>query len=205
MTKLLVAASEAPATPDYTKDELQKHANWLISVLSWIPDDKDTVNFIENFAFTEILFEAALDALSSESHEIAASTRNLLISWAFKGGQHETGWAILEKSLLALATLVLWKEELGLVPWLKAEVTKRLVGKDVPSAARDLRRQAATMNRREFELSRIKHALDQIDPAKSRHRTNLPIRAELDHLAVRVEPLAVPAHDRANGEGIRRS
>jgi len=28
------------------------------------------------------------------------------------------------------------------------------------------------------------------------------IRAELDHLAVGIEPLAVPAHDRANGEGV---
>lgn len=172
VTKLLTAVSGAPATNDHVKGELQKHARWLISVLSWIPDDTDTISFVENFGLTELLFEAALDAQSRNSFEVSASTRKLLVSWAFKGARHHTGWAVLERSILALVTLVLWKEDLNLVPWLRTELAKRLNGENAPDqeirdgAARELRRKAETLYRREFELSRINHAMGQIDPAK---------------------------------------
>src|SRR5262249_19630595 len=43
VTKLLVAISQAPACDEYLKKEITKHASWLISELSWIPDDNDTV------------------------------------------------------------------------------------------------------------------------------------------------------------------
>jgi hypothetical protein len=178
VTKLLVAVSEAPATNDHTKDEIQRHANWLISVLSWIPDDKEVAGFVENLGFTELLFGAALDAISRESYKVAATTRNLLISWAFKGGRHETGRGILARALIASVTVVLWKEELGLVPGLKAEIHKKLAAQEAPSqemrdrAARELRGQAATFRRREFELSRINHAMAQINPDELRPLLN---------------------------------
>jgi hypothetical protein len=178
MTMLLDAVGDAPAADDHTRDKLENDASRLISVLSWIPDDKDTAAFVENLGFTEILFEAALNAISRESYELAATARSLLISWAFKGGHHQTGRAILARSLLALVILVLWKEKLGLVPWLKAELAKRLAGQEAPDqeirdrAARELRRQAATIHRKEFELSRINRAMAQIDPAKLRPLLN---------------------------------
>jgi hypothetical protein len=178
MTKLLVAVSNAPATDDHTKEELQRHADWLISVLSWIPDDKDVAGFVENLSFTELLFEAALDAMSRESYKVAATTRNLLISWAFKGGHHETGRGILGRALIASVTVALWKEQPNLVPWLKAEIVKRLAAQEAPSqemrdrAARELRRQAVTFRRREFDLSRINNAMAQIEPAKLRPLLN---------------------------------
>jgi hypothetical protein len=186
VTKLLDAVAEAPAADDHTTDKLEKDALSLISVLSWIPDDKDTASFVENFSFTELLFEAALHATSRGSYELAATLRSLLIAWAFKGGRHQTDRAILARSLLGLVTLVLWKEELGLVPWLKAELSKRLTSQEAPDqetrdrAARELRRQAATIRRREFELSRINHAMAQIDSAT--------LRPVLNHVADLLSP-----------------
>jgi hypothetical protein len=67
LTKLLVALARAPAADDYTREQLEKNAIWLISVISWIPEDKATTQFVENFSMTELLFEAALDALERES------------------------------------------------------------------------------------------------------------------------------------------
>jgi hypothetical protein len=178
VTKLLIAVSQAPAADDHITDELENHASRLISVLSWIPDDKDTARFVENLGFTELLFEAVLNAISRGSYEVAATARTLLISWALEGGRHATSQAILERSLLALATLVLWKEELGLVPWLKVELASRLAKREAPDqemrdrAAEGLRQRAATTHRREFDLSRINHAMAQIDPAKLRRLLN---------------------------------
>jgi hypothetical protein len=172
VTKVLAALSQAPVADDHIGKELEKHASWLISVLSWIPDDKDVISFVETFSITELIFEAALDALASGSDEVAAATRRLLMSWSFKGGRYHTGWGIFEKSLLALATLVLWKEDLGLIPWLKLELTKGLNDPNAPDqeirdrTARELRRRAATLRRREFELNRLENAATQVDAAK---------------------------------------
>jgi hypothetical protein len=178
VTKLLDSVADAPAADRHTTNELEKDAIWLISVLSWIPDDTETVRFVENVGFTELLFEAGLDAISRGSYDVADTVRTILISWAFKGGRHETSQAILERSLLALAALVLWKDKLGLVPWLKAELAKRLAKHDAPDqeirdrAAQGLRQHAAAIHGREFELSRINHAITQIDPAKLRPLLN---------------------------------
>jgi hypothetical protein len=178
VTKLLNAVADAPAAADHTTYELEKHAIRLLSVLSWVPNDRETVRFVENLGFTEILFDAGLNATSHHSYELAATARRLLISWAVKGGRHGANQAILERSLLALATLVLWKEELGLVPWLKTELAKRLSSPEAPdretrdSAAQELRQRAAKIRRREFEWSSINRAMVEIDAAKLRPLLN---------------------------------
>jgi hypothetical protein len=53
VTKLLVFLSRAPAANDRVKQELPRHALWLIGVLSWIPNDKDTTAFVETFGVTD--------------------------------------------------------------------------------------------------------------------------------------------------------
>ena len=164
--------SQAPATDDYAKEQLQNHASWLISVLSWIPDDKDAIRFIKNFGVTELLFEVALEAMAQESDEVSMRAQNVLLSWAFKAGRHDAHWGVLERSMCALATLALWKDEIALIAWLKAELESRLNTQEAPvqemrdAAARELRRHAVTSYRPEFKLSRIHQAMRQIDQTK---------------------------------------
>jgi hypothetical protein len=172
VTKLLTALARAPIADDHARSELEKNANWLISVISWIPEDKESTQFVESFSMVELLFEAALDAL--ESSLVSKKTRDLLIGWAFKAGRHETGWGTLGQAMIALVTLVLWKEDLLLIPWLKAETAKRLSSEGAPKqkvrdqTAHDLRREAASLRRSEFEMNRVRHAMNQIEPAKVR-------------------------------------
>jgi hypothetical protein len=47
VTELLLATSQSPACDAHTKDELQKHAVWLAAVLSWLPDDAETIGFLK--------------------------------------------------------------------------------------------------------------------------------------------------------------
>ena len=173
VSKLLVALARAPAADDYTREHLERNAISLISVISWIPEDKETTQFVETFSLTELLFGAALGAQERESTDFSERARELLIEWAFKAGRYQTGWGTLGQAMIALATLVLWKEELKLVLWLKMAVTKSLkevgVGQEMlDRAARDLRREAASHRRRKFETNRVRHALNQIEPAKLR-------------------------------------
>jgi hypothetical protein len=174
VTKLLLALARAPIADEYARTALEKNANWLISVISWIPENKEATQFIEAFAIIELLFETTLDAIQRESTLVTKSGSNLLIGWAFKAGQYENGWGTFYNTMLALITLVLWKEELRLVPWLKSEVVKRLNDQSAPKqeirdrAARQLRGQRAFVRPKEFELNRVRHAMNQIDRAKVR-------------------------------------
>lgn len=193
VTKLLTAVAQAPASDDQTREEIEKHAGWLISVISWIPEDKATTAFVENFSTTQLLFEAAIDALLRNSEFVAESARSVLIGWTFKAGRHASGWGTLEEGLLALATLVLWKEELQLVTWLKAEIIKRLGQEDAPNSeirdrtARNLRRKAVSLRRRELELNPIHRAMGQLEPAKL--RTLLKEIADLLSPSTAAEPV----------------
>ncbi|WP_145927619.1 DUF2254 domain-containing protein [Bradyrhizobium neotropicale] len=174
ITKLLIAIARTPACNDNTRADLDKNASWLISVVSWIPEEIEATRFVENFSITELLFEVALDAAERESGVVLKSTRDLLMQWAFKAGRHETGWGTLGKAMLALVTLVLCKEDLQLVTWLKVEVASKLNQAAVKAeirdtAARELRGEAASLRPREFEMDSVRIALNKIDRSKARN------------------------------------
>jgi hypothetical protein len=174
VTKILLVVSRAPACNRHTKNELQKHARGLILALSWIADHKDTVSFIETFQLTETLFEAALDAQSRDCDKVYKSVHDMLVSWAFRAGRHHIGWAILERSMYALATLSLSRDATDQPPLLKAAIAAALAKEEAPDgeirdhAAREMRRTAATLYRQAHGFSRIEHAMAQIDHAKVR-------------------------------------
>ena len=172
MTSILLAVSNAPACDEHNQNELRKHALWLISVLSFVPDDIATVKFIENFQMTETLFKAALDAHRRDCLEIAAGITGLLTSWMFEGGQYHSGWSILEHTMYGLAVLALLGEARGAVPKLKAEIGKRLAEGGLPDqdvrdcAALEIRGRAATLYREGHWGSSIERGIAQADHAK---------------------------------------
>ena len=172
VTSILLALSNAPACDEHHQDKLRKHAIWLISVLSFVPGDIETVKFIETFRMTETLFEAALDARHRDCPNIAANITELLVSWMFKGGQYHTGWATLERAMYGLAVLVLLAEADGAVTKLKAEITKRLAAGELADqevrdhAAVEIRGRAATLYHEGHWGSPIEGGIAQADHAK---------------------------------------
>jgi hypothetical protein len=172
VTKILVFVSGTPACDDHTQRELIKHARWLISVLSWIPEDRKIISFVENFQFTETVFEVALDAHARKCGEVYEAARDILTTWAMRGDRHKTGWAILERSIYGLATLALWGEAADEGPRLRAALAASLGEKDAPNqelrdhAARNIRRRAQTLHRPDHWSSRIENAMARVDHAK---------------------------------------
>lgn len=184
VTKLLLAVSNAPACKDYTRDELRKSALWLISVLSWVPDEKESTAFLENFQMTELLFEVAIDAHSRGCVEVSAHVCTLFLSWTFKAGRHETGWAILERGCYGLATLELIQGNDGST--LLGAISDCLAKTNAPGqtirdrAARDIRERAETLYREGHWSSRIERSMNQVDPAN--------LRPLLNEIANRLSP-----------------
>lgn len=168
VTEILLAVSNAPACDGHYQQKLRDHARWLISTLSWIPDDKDTVLFVENFQMTDILLEAAIYARKRNCEEIYMTIGDLLLSWTFRGGKYETGWGILEKGMSGLAALAAdggaaqisklianIKVQLSKGPALDQEIRDR--------AARDIRERAETLFRQAHTSSHIDRAIEVAD------------------------------------------
>jgi hypothetical protein len=171
VTTVLAHVSNAPACDDNTRDKLRKHASRLILVLQFIPDDKDTVQFTENFQLTETIFESACDAHYRNCPELAADIAQLLLFWLFKAGRHPTGWGILEKAVYGLATLALVMEVDGAIPRLKADLAKGVAAGELSDqsvadhAAREIRGRAETLYR-EGAPSAIDHTMARVDRKK---------------------------------------
>ncbi|MDD2272217.1 MAG: hypothetical protein PHP95_15760 [Desulfuromonadaceae bacterium] len=172
VTKMLFAVSNADSCPDYLQEKLRRHATWLFHTLTWIPDDKETVVFVECYQMTVVLFEAVLEAHSRECPDIASDFQAILVKWAFKAGKYSTGWAILERSIYCLSAITLTFEEPGSIDNLKISITKSLseekgLDKEIlDGAARKIREKAETFYPSEFELGAIDRQLGEVDQKK---------------------------------------
>ena len=185
ITEILLAVSNAAVCDDHTRDELQKHARWLIATLTWIPDDKETVTFIEHFQMTETLFEAAIDAHNRGCDEIAKEIGEILLSWTFKGGRYQTGWGVLERGLCGAAVFALMGGD-ERTSELLTSVEAKLSDESAPEqdirdrAARKIRERSATLYRDGHWSSRIEMGIDHADHEE--------LRPLLEEIAQRLSP-----------------
>ena len=173
ISELLNALSNAPACAQHLKDSLRKHAVWLVSTLSWLPNDKDSVTFAENYSLTEKLFEAASDGYRRGCSEFYESCKELLIAWAKKGGGHESGWGILETSIKGLAALAIGERTPQSATALKMRLGEMLASEGAPPAG--ARARAAD------ELAKNANQVRQLHTFHSIDRT----LAQQDHATVR--------------------
>jgi hypothetical protein len=182
VTELLLAMANIPACDKRSRDKLRAQARSLVAVLSWIPDDKEAVGFLETFRPAELLFEAASDARSRQADEVANRIFDMLLSWTFRAGVHHTGWGTLEHGLRAAAVLAVLEGGAWLT-MLRAGVTQRLASPGAPeqeardSAARDLRENAESLYKREFPTSPLEAAANQSD-----HKVLRPLLREIADL-----------------------
>jgi hypothetical protein len=171
VTKVLMALSNTPACDDYRRDKLRKHALWLISTFSWIPDENETVSLVDAYNLTETLFDVAVDAYHRDCEEIYEDLKKLLLEWAFKGGRYQTGWGTLERTLYGLVTLSLVENSYSFEA-IKRQITDRLSQVNAPDqeirddTAREIRRKAATLYREGHWFSRIEYEMSQLDRDK---------------------------------------
>ncbi len=172
VVKLLLAISTSQVCDHDDKENLERHANWLASTLTWIPRDKETVATLEGYQMTEVLFEMAVDAYAYKSLGVFKTSKDLLLTWGIEGGRHQIGWAILERSVYALATLALLPDSLLALNFLKQQIIQNLAKPDSPTqeirdrAARDIREKAETLYRRGHWSSSIEHEMSRVDRDK---------------------------------------
>ena len=178
MTELLLALSNVPACDFQTRKKLRNHACWLIATLDWIPDDKDSVTFVETCELTEALFDAAMSARNHGCDDVSKDIGKYLLSWTFKGGRYITGWGVLDRGLCACAVFALMGDE-GDIDALKADIRTRLHNRAperevLEHAAREINQKADNLGERGHWSSRIDVAISQLD-----YNTLAPILNEI--------------------------
>lgn len=173
VTEILLAVSNAPTCHGHNQQKIRKHARWLIATLTWIPDDEDTVKFIENFQLTETLFKAVMNARDRGYDEIAEEIGEILLSWTFKAGRYRTGWGILERGLCGLTVFALMDGN-EQVSALKTAVVVHMSGEHTPvqeirdRAATEILKRAETLYSQGHWTSSIDMAIAQADHQKLR-------------------------------------
>jgi hypothetical protein len=173
LTEILLAVSNSPACDERMQQKIRKHAYTLIAKLSWIPDDEDTVKFVEIFQMTDTLFEAAMDARNRGCEEISRGIGKILLSWTFKGGKYQTGFDIFVKGLSALAVFSLMGGDEQVAEF-KTAVARHMTGASAPEmeiredAARDILELADNLYRQGHWLSHIERAIGDADHQKLR-------------------------------------
>jgi hypothetical protein len=105
ITKLLLAVSCSDVCDDHHRDSLRRSARWLIYVLSWVPDDEETIKYIEMYRIADNIFQSTLDAHKLGCDSEALEIRDLLFSWTRKVGKYQTGWASLATVCCGLTCL----------------------------------------------------------------------------------------------------
>ena len=178
MADLLLALAQAPSCGERDRDELQKHVNWMVSSISWIPIDEQTARFVEGFRPADRMFDIALIARQRGAPDVTDTCRKHLLRWSIDAGSFQTGWGTLSRGLTALVAMAALDSEFCNPDWLKAQLTEKLAQTPAPDqerrdhAARDLREAADELRMREFEINSIERVLAAGDHEASRTLLN---------------------------------
>jgi hypothetical protein len=176
VAKLFFATSCSDACNDHNRDMLRRSAVRLMNVLSWIPDDKEIITYIENYHITDNIFEVAVAAYRRGCNKEALEIRELLLEWTYKSGKYQTGWGTLKKSFCGLACLNLIFDLADGV--ILIEIDTYLTKEEVASI--ELRSRTARDLHKEAEKYRTNYGHDAIDIAMT--EVNQERLRELLHL-----------------------
>jgi hypothetical protein len=181
ITKLLLAISCADACDDHHRENIRKSAHFLIYVLSWIPDDEETIKYIETFRIADCIFESAVDAHQRGCDTQAIEIRELLLSWTRKVGKYQTGLASLQTACCGLAclNLILELQDEKLFTDIDAYISKE------DSLTFDIRSRTASDLREEADKYRTGYGHGNIDMAMVRvdqSRLSTLLHGIADHL-----------------------
>lgn len=129
---MLLALRNCPACPDYIKDRLKNNVIKLVWSFLNVPDEKDSIEFLENYQLTERVVEAAVNSLDRKCLEALDACRAVLLSWMYRGAGPESQFRRLDNFIVALIAL-------DLLAWetrgdqLKISLKRRIAAGELPN------------------------------------------------------------------------
>lgn len=99
VSRCLMALATLEIVDEALSSKLQKNALCLISIFSFIREDKNTIMLLEMSNFTDTIFKLAVDAHKDGLIDIACEVRKILLSVGFRGQKVDNQNRILAKAL----------------------------------------------------------------------------------------------------------
>ncbi|WP_156545839.1 hypothetical protein [Cupriavidus sp. D384] len=141
LCKVLMGLSLAPVCDESLQEELLGLADRYICVFSFLPDDPDSVKFLENIRVIDSLAELAVFAKQSDRDEVLARIREMMLDWILKSGRYHTGWGSLGNGLFSVIVLATVCKDLQIMDTLRKALTESKITDDdvLDTGIRDLR------------------------------------------------------------------
>jgi hypothetical protein len=94
VVKCLLNISNSVNSNDYQRDELHEQIIRFASIFTWVPSDKEAVNYAEIYSLTDNAFRLVLAArrLDMEPNISLFKFQKLFLSWGKKAGRVSNGW-----------------------------------------------------------------------------------------------------------------
>jgi hypothetical protein len=172
VAKILLAAANIPACNSHIGNELEKEALRLMSVFSFIPNDKETIQFSQTYRISEIMYESAADAIERLRPEFALSINDLLVGWMFKKFQHVPDASSFTRTICGLAVLAIRTEEFSGIERLKLKLQKKLRDQNLlnddrrKEIAQEIRHRSKTLYQNGHWSSQIENGVKNSDHAR---------------------------------------
>lgn len=168
-TRVLLRVADAPVTPNNEKSGLVRNANWLISTLSWVPDEAEAVRFADGQQLPSVLINYAVQVAFTDQERVQETTTQLLAGWAFKAAKHSSQWRSPEKCLAAIAAILALRE-LDAIPQPLADIIRRarptedqLSDERIEEILQNARAEYVDALPQQFTLDHLEHLIGQVD------------------------------------------
>ena len=172
--EVLLAAARAPVSEEHFCVALEEQAHRWTLVLSWIPDDAESLDCAATWSGTSVMFEIAEAATKWHSEKVYEAAQRNLLRWALRSSRRENAWHNVEEAMLALAAVALKSPRDADGALLKSQLGMALQAEHIPpaillqGAAQGLRRSIDDYDQDHMRTRRWDHVLKAEDPGKRR-------------------------------------
>lgn len=187
IAKILLALSDSMLCPQHFKQEIEESILDLISVYSWVPDNKEAIAFVElQHQLTESFFNIAWEAKKRGKEDITYRIRELLIKWLLKACKYETPWNTVEYCIYALTLLIISDTNDNQSDWIKIELKRHIETgtlhnkKLLDYVAREIRKTSISSYHDKISFSSIELEMNRV---KNREDFNRVLREIADVLS----------------------
>lgn len=168
ITNILLTVSTAKSCKIHYRQELIKHASWLIDAFSYIPANKDAIDVVENYHLTDQIFFVAVEAHKLNCFPFCLDMKDLLFSWSLKlckfGKKHSAIHAF--HGLICL-NIIFNLDDISLINETVKKMNEETIAIDVRRALSEkLKKMVDLGTHNRFSSNYIDAAMTQIDQKK---------------------------------------
>lgn len=169
VSKILFAISGADACKQQDSSDLRDNAVTVVYALTWVPREKEAIDFVDNYRVTESLFRCALYAKEYGCIEEAIELRKVVLSWGIKASGGTQGQWTLLQACYAIATLsILLGVDLGdLISSIQRSIKEDELDRETGFLVADrLRTWQDERDYDRYTLDPIEHHMSQVDQSQ---------------------------------------